>query len=77
MPNRMKEFCFVPRFDMDNIGAFEDINEEDTKKGMDYVWEKKSLFNKDCLTLGPKYKVDREISYRIIGAIEKKSGWSL
>ena len=72
MPNRMKEFRFVPRFDMDNIGAFEDINEEDKKKGMDYVWEKKSLFYKDCLTLVPKYKVDREFANRIIGAIEKK-----
>ena len=42
------------------------------EKGMDYVWEKKSLFYKDCLTLGPKYKVDKEFSYRIIGAIKKK-----
>ena len=40
----MKELRFVPRFDMDKIGAFEDINEEDKKKGMDYVWKKKSLF---------------------------------
>lgn len=72
MPNRMKEFHFVPRFDMDTIGAFEDINEEDKKKGMDYVWGKKSLFYKDCLTLGPKYKVDKEFADRIIGAIEKK-----
>lgn len=42
MPNRMKEFRFMPRFDMDNIGAFEDINEEDKVKGMDYVCEKKT-----------------------------------
>jgi hypothetical protein len=70
MPNRMKEFRFVSRFDMDNIGAFEDINEEDKKKGMDYVWEKKSRFYKDCLTLGPKYKVDREFANRIIGVIQ-------
>ena len=68
----MKEFRFVPRSDLDNIGAFEDINEEDKKKGMDYVWEKKSLFYKDCLTLGPKYKVDKEFAHRIIGAIENK-----
>jgi hypothetical protein len=37
MPNRMKEFHFMPRFDMDNIVAFEDINEEDKAKGMDYI----------------------------------------
>ena len=68
----MKEFRFISRFDKDNISAFEDINEEDKKKGMDYVWEKRSLFYKDCLTLGPKYKVDKEFAHRIIGAIEKK-----
>lgn len=72
MPNKMKEFRFVPRFDMDNIGAFEDINEEDKKKGMDYVWEKKSLFYKDCLTLGAKYRVDKEFANRIIEAIKNK-----
>jgi hypothetical protein len=72
MPNRMKEFRFMPRFDLDTIGAFEDINEEDKKKGMDYVWEKKSLFYKDCLALGPRYKVDKECADRILGAIEKK-----
>lgn len=44
MPNRMKEFRYVPQLDKDNISAFEDINEEDRKKGMDYVWEKKELF---------------------------------
>lgn len=32
MPNRMKEFRFVPRFDLDKISACEDINEEDRKK---------------------------------------------
>ena len=37
MPNRMKEFRFISRFDKVNVGAFEDINEEDKKKGMDYV----------------------------------------
>ena len=73
MPNRMKEFRFVPRFDVDNIGAFEDINEEDKVKGMDYVREKKSLFYKDCLALGPKYKVDRELATRMLEAIEKKA----
>ena len=72
MPNRMKEFRFISRFDKDNVGAFEDINEEDKKKGMDYVWEKRSLFYKDCLALGPRYKVDKEFAQRIMGAIEKK-----
>lgn len=72
MPNRMKEFRFVPRFDMDNISAFEDINEEDKVKGMDYVYEKKSLFYKDCLALGPKYKVDKECADRFLGAMENK-----
>ena len=62
----------MPRFDMDNIGAFEDINEEDKVKGMDYVCEKKSLFYKDCLALGPKYKVDKECADRLLGAIENK-----
>ena len=42
------------------------------KKGMDYVWEKKSLFYKDWLALGPRYKVDKECADRILGAIEKK-----
>jgi hypothetical protein len=58
MPNRMNEFRFISRFDKDNVGAFEDINEKDKKKGMDYVWEKRSLYYKDCLALGPRYKVD-------------------
>ena len=44
MPNRMKEFCYISQFDKDNISAFEDINEEDRKKGMNYVWGKMSLF---------------------------------
>jgi hypothetical protein len=68
----MKEFCYVPRLDIDNIGAFEDINEEDKRKGMDYVWKKRSLYYNNCLTLGPKYKIDREMANRIIGEIEKK-----
>ena len=61
----MKEFRFVPQLDKDNIGAFEDINEEGKKKGMDYVWEKRSLFYMDCLTLGPRYKVDRELGRQL------------
>ena len=68
----MKEFRFISRFDKDNVGAFEDTNEEDKKKGMDYVWEKKSLYYKDCLALGPRYKVDEEFAQMIMGAIEKK-----
>ena len=36
------------------------------------MWEKRSLFYKNCLTLGPRYKTDRELAKRIIGAIEKK-----
>ena len=73
MPSKMKELRFVPQLDKDNISAFEDINEEDKKKGMDYVWEKRSLFYNDCLTLGPRYKIDREFSKRIWDAIEKKN----
>jgi hypothetical protein len=73
MPNKMKEFHFVPRFDLDKIGACEDINEEDRNKGMGYVWEKRNLFYKDCLALGPKYKVDRELATRMLEAIEKKA----
>jgi len=72
MPNRMKEFRFISRFDSDNVGAFEDIDEKDKKKGMDYVWEKRSLYYKDCLALGPRYKVDEEFAQMIMGAIEKK-----
>lgn len=73
MPNRMKEFRFVPRFDLDKIGACEDINEEDRKKGMGYVWEKRSLFYKDCLALGPRYKVDKELATRMLEALKKKA----
>ena len=72
MPNRMKEFRFVSRLDQDNIGAFEDISEEDKKKGMDYVWEKRSLYYKNCLALGPMYKVNEEFVRLTMGAIEKK-----
>lgn len=64
----------MPRLDKDNIGAIEDINEEDKEKGMDYVWNKRSLYYKDCLNLGPKYKVDMEIVRMIRGAIEKHNG---
>lgn len=73
MPNRMKEFRFMPRFDIDNIAAFEDINEEDKARVMGYVWEKRSLFYKDCLALGPKYKVDRELATRMLEALKKKA----
>ena len=74
MPHWVKEFRFVPRFDKDNIGAIEDINEEDKEKGMDYVWSKRSLYYKDCLKLGPKYKINWEIVRMIRGAIEKHNG---
>ena len=74
MPYRVNEFRFVPRFDKDNIGAIEDINDEDKEKGMDYVWNKRSLYYKDCLNLGPKYKVDMEVVRMIRGAIEKQNG---
>ena len=58
---------------INKISACEDINEEDRKKGMGYVWEKKSLFYKDCLALGPKYKVDRELATRMLEALKKKA----
>ena len=74
MPYWVNEFRFVPPLDKDNIGAIEDINDEDKKKGMDYVWNKRNLYYKDCLNLGPKYKVDMEIVRMIRGAIEKHNG---
>ena len=57
----MREFRYLSQLEKDNISAIEDINEEDKKKGMNFVWEKRSLYYKDCLTLGPKYRVDIEI----------------
>lgn len=73
MSSRMKEFRYISQLDKDNISAFEDINEDDRKKGMNYVWEKMSLFYKDCLSLGPKYKVDWQLAGRIREAIERKN----
>lgn len=71
MPNKMKEFCHVPQLDMDNISAIEDINEEDKSKGMNFAWEKRSLYYKNCLALGPKYKVDNEVVQRLRESIKK------
>ena len=71
MPNKMKEFRYVPKLDMDNISAIEDINEEDKNKGMNFIWEKRSRYYKNCLTLGPKYRVDMEIVQRLRESIEK------
>jgi hypothetical protein len=65
MPNKMKDFCYVPKLERDNISAIEDINEEDKKEGMNFVWEKRSRYYKNCLTLGPKYRVDMEIVQRL------------
>ena len=72
MPSRMKEFRFVPQLDRDNIGAFEDLPDEAKEKGMQYAWEKRSLYYKDCLHLSPRYKVDEEFVKRIREAIRKK-----
>ena len=68
----MKEFRFVPQLEKDHISAFEDIPNDDKKKGMEYVWEKRSLYYKDCLNLGPKYRVDWEFVRRVREAIGKK-----
>ena len=51
---------------------FEDIPDDDKKRGMEYVWEKRSLFYKDCLNIGPRYKVDWEFVRRAREAIRKK-----
>jgi hypothetical protein len=72
MPSKMKEFRFVPQLDKDQIGAIEDIPDDSKKKGMEYVWEKRSLYYKDCLHLGPRYKVDGEFVRRAREAIRKK-----
>jgi hypothetical protein len=40
---------------------------------MSTVWEKRSLFYKDCLALGPKFKVDRELATRMLEALKKKA----
>lgn len=74
MPNKMKEFRYVPQLDRDNISAVKDINEDDKNKGMDFVWEKRSLFYKNCLTLRPKYKVDMEVVQGLRESIEKWKG---
>ena len=72
MPSRMKEFRFVPQLDKDQISAFEDIPDDGKKKGMEYVWEKRSLYYKDCLHLGPRYKVDEEFVRKAREAIRRK-----
>ena len=69
MPSKMEEFRFVPQLDRDHIGAFEDIPE---KKGTKHVWDKRSLYYKDCLHLGPRYKVDEEFVRRTREAIRKR-----
>ena len=74
MPYRVKEFLFVSRLDKDYIGAIEDINDEDKEKGMEYVWNKRSLYYEDCLNLGPKYKVDMEVVRMIKEAMGKQNG---
>ena len=68
----MEEFRFVPQLDRDHIGAFEDTPDVGKKNGMEYVWEKRSLYYKDCLHLGPRYKVDWEFVRRAREAIRKK-----
>ena len=73
MPYKVRGFRFVSRLDMDYIGAIEDINEE-KEKGMEYVWNRRSLYYKDCLNLGPKYKINREVVRMIKEAMGKQNG---
>ena len=72
MPSKMKEFRFVLQLDKDHISAFEDIPDDAKKRGMDYAWEKRSLYYKDCLHLGPRYKVDGEFVRRAREAVRRK-----
>ena len=72
MPSKMKELRFVPQLDKDHISAFEDIPDEANKLGMNYALEKRSLYYKDCLHLGPRYKVDEEFVRKAREAIRRK-----
>ena len=74
MPYRVKEFRFISRMENDYIGATEDINDEEKEKGMEYVWRRRSLYYKDCLNLGPKYKVDLEVVRMIKEAMGRENG---
>jgi len=58
MPWKTNEYGHLSFFERDNIRAFEDKSKDDVEKGFKFMWERRRLYYKDCLTLGPRYRVD-------------------
>ncbi|GJR86345.1 hypothetical protein Tco_0210356 [Tanacetum coccineum] len=57
MPHKIEQYQLVSNLKKDHLQSVYFRSEDDKRKGVDYVMKKMLGFYKECLELGPEYKV--------------------
>ena len=60
MPYKIKQFRLLSNIEKEHKQAVYYRNDEDRRKGVDYVMKRIFGFYKECLQLGPEYKITQE-----------------
>ncbi|GJZ79169.1 hypothetical protein Tco_0644006 [Tanacetum coccineum] len=62
MPYKIEQYDSISNDEKENMKSVYLRNDEDKKKGVEYVMSKKLGFYKECLELGPEYRTGQEES---------------
>ncbi|GJW48404.1 hypothetical protein Tco_0080050 [Tanacetum coccineum] len=60
IPHRVEQYQLMPNLEKDFMQADYVRSKDDTKRGVDYVMKNMFGFYKECLELGPEYKVNKD-----------------
>ena len=62
MPYKIEQFRLLSNIEKEHKQAVYYRNDEDKRRGVDYVMSKIFGFYKECVQLGPEYKIGDEVT---------------